>query len=323
MAKPTDQPDWHPTDPALIVEPLAADKLAGFAPGDKPPAEWFNWFWEVMSDLWDYVISSDFSGGPSGIGLRATGAANVGLHGIGAGTGNAGVKGTGGSAGPGAEGFGGAGGSGVEGNGGTGTATGVIGRGGASFGPGVAGFATAGNGNGVEGTGVGTGAGTRGQSATGPGGRFLKGSSSGTVGLDTDGTLKFTGANPASTVGAQNELNAMLCTKAWALVTVDTTASVLAGANIASVTLPGSDVIRVTFTQKFANLLVAPFLNGVLETAKNTSVEMTNWAWHDDGTGKCDYFEFKLRSEGGAGADATIDPTSTDVTFSIQFFGAQ
>lgn len=49
--KPTDLPEWA-TDPgADVVEPLLAEKQAGWVEATKPPAQWFNW-WQLLVFQW-------------------------------------------------------------------------------------------------------------------------------------------------------------------------------------------------------------------------------------------------------------------------------
>lgn len=50
MVKPTNLAEWG-TGTAPIVEPTLPQKQAGFAVSDRPPAQWFNWFWNLVH-LW-------------------------------------------------------------------------------------------------------------------------------------------------------------------------------------------------------------------------------------------------------------------------------
>lgn len=134
-AKPTNAIDWAPADPADIVEPAGGDKTAGFDPGFKPPAQWFNWFWKLATDWFKYLRDGVIVGEAGLPGFDVTG-----------GTGNTrGVKATG-----------------------VGTGTGVVGIGGASDGHGVSGQSQ-GTGRGIFGDATGSGPGVYGQSVTGAG----------------------------------------------------------------------------------------------------------------------------------------------------------
>ena len=66
--KPTQKPNWVPDDASNIVDPSAGRKTSGWLFNVKPPAENFNWFWNLISRFTDYfgaqvenwiVISSD------------------------------------------------------------------------------------------------------------------------------------------------------------------------------------------------------------------------------------------------------------------------
>jgi hypothetical protein len=171
----------------------------------------------------------------------------VGVTSAGNGTG-AGVAGTGGDT---------AGAAGVTGLGGVGGGAGVSGVG-RLTGSGVSGIGGVTDGAGVTGLGTAAGAGVQGQSlGTGVGGTFLKGATGGTVGITTDGTLKFTGANPASTVGLTGEFSQMNMARAWGRLTISGGAVTVdsgngAGANVASATVSaggtGTSYITVTLT---------------------------------------------------------------------------
>lgn len=197
MPKPTSVPGWNAPDTA-VVEPLAGEKNAGFAPGYKPPAEYFNWFWRLVSTwitwLRDFESTTHtwtsptniFNGNGTDAPLRAN---STGLNsavlatsqdgapavsGVANALDQPGIEGTNAVDGPGVWGKGrltkpgvkgtsaGGTGSGVEGTGGTG-ASGVKGiggdNGGGPAGPGV---------HGVAGTGVGgSPAGVKGDGPTG------------------------------------------------------------------------------------------------------------------------------------------------------------
>ena len=56
MVKPTNLAEWG-TGAAPIVEPSTPQKQAGFAVSDRPPAQWFNWFWNLVH-LWIVWLDS-------------------------------------------------------------------------------------------------------------------------------------------------------------------------------------------------------------------------------------------------------------------------
>lgn len=57
--KPTKKPDWvSDDDPARIVEPLPSKKLAGWLEEEKPPFQFMNWLFNIMSHWINY-----FAGG--------------------------------------------------------------------------------------------------------------------------------------------------------------------------------------------------------------------------------------------------------------------
>jgi len=50
MAKPTTVPDWISDDDAAKIDTPSASKQAeGWLPGEKPPFQYFNWFWNAIS----------------------------------------------------------------------------------------------------------------------------------------------------------------------------------------------------------------------------------------------------------------------------------
>lgn len=61
MAKPTNLASWG-TGAAPIVEPSAGVKAAGWAPNQRPPAQWFNWWmnavylWMVWLDAYESTV---------------------------------------------------------------------------------------------------------------------------------------------------------------------------------------------------------------------------------------------------------------------------
>jgi hypothetical protein len=62
MAKPTEVPGWDPDDDD-VIEPNAGKKLAGWAPGERPPAQTFNFFWRSVSRWIDYLDEGDLEVG--------------------------------------------------------------------------------------------------------------------------------------------------------------------------------------------------------------------------------------------------------------------
>jgi hypothetical protein len=171
----------------------------------------------------------DFTGGPTGGGLKGIG---------GSGGAYEGVWGVGGPGGPGVVGTGGAGGGpGVSGTGGGSGAGGTF-IGGATNGVGVGGYGT----------------------GTGAGGTFSNGTaataSARQVALAvTNGDLSFTGvANPNTSTAAANVLTPKNFIKAWALVLSNSSASptILDGFNISSISGTSSAAV-VTFAVPFAN----------------------------------------------------------------------
>lgn len=50
-ARPATTPTWGGTQ----IEPSGGQKAAGFAPGDRPPAQWFNWLLDNFADWVNYL----------------------------------------------------------------------------------------------------------------------------------------------------------------------------------------------------------------------------------------------------------------------------
>jgi hypothetical protein len=203
--KPTNTIGWTSTTGGSQVEPTGGEKVAGYAPGDKPPAEYFNWFWALVTSwiVWlnafeatahTWALRQTFTLGVDGTsdgsnfaGVTGIGTNNEhgvqgtsgngtgsGVRGLGIGVNSAGVSGLGGSAAPGVLGNSGGTGPGVSGTSG-GTGAGVEGTG-TGAGDGVKGTNSSSNGNGVHGvaTGaVGTGVLGEGTGAAGYGVRGL------------------------------------------------------------------------------------------------------------------------------------------------------
>jgi len=74
MAKPTTIPDWISDDDAAKIDTPSASKQAeGWLSGEKPPFQYFNWFWNAISKWiqwfdartpdWNIVIDEVVNGG--------------------------------------------------------------------------------------------------------------------------------------------------------------------------------------------------------------------------------------------------------------------
>ena len=69
MSQPSSKPSWVPSDDATkIIEPSTSKKNTGWLAEEKPPYQYFNWFWNVFSKWVDWfqgcnpyniVVSSD------------------------------------------------------------------------------------------------------------------------------------------------------------------------------------------------------------------------------------------------------------------------
>ena len=58
-AKPSEKPAWIPSDdPTKIIEPSASKKNAGWGQEEKPPFQYFNWFWNNLSDWINYFAGN-------------------------------------------------------------------------------------------------------------------------------------------------------------------------------------------------------------------------------------------------------------------------
>lgn len=69
MSKPTNKPGWNPT--SNLSEPSPTKKSQGWAAGEKPAAEHFNWLMKTVSEWIDYVDTAGVQGpqgepGPKG-----------------------------------------------------------------------------------------------------------------------------------------------------------------------------------------------------------------------------------------------------------------
>ena len=60
MAKPTNTPDWASTTGGSQVEPSGAKKILGFTDQEKPPFQYFNWFWALISE-WITYLNGQFT----------------------------------------------------------------------------------------------------------------------------------------------------------------------------------------------------------------------------------------------------------------------
>lgn len=218
--KPAKLPRWASTGGAALVEPTNTKKDVGWAPGEKPPAEYVNWLlnnlylWAAWLDdfennihIWAELnsfnkginvattvvngIAVNAGGNGSGEGVLGVGGpTGIGVRGMGKGASAAGVSGfgdtAGGSGGPGVKGTAGSGAAGVEGTGNSG-GSGVDGTGGSTAGTGVNGTGGASSGIGVRGVGgLPNGAGVRGVgNGTGDG---VQGVGGGSDGVGVHGT---------------------------------------------------------------------------------------------------------------------------------------
>lgn len=207
-AKPTTVPLWAYGGGAAITIPMGAKMALGWVVAEKPPAQYFNWQWNLVGQWCDYLndianhdmqwlIIQHFNFGAifaqstvnasailavgqgTGYGIVATGGANAaGMRGIGRGIGNAGVEGYGDMtvAAPGVRGVGGLNSNGGQFNG-NGTGPGLIAIGGAT---GVGAVAQgSGGGAGLQATGNGSGVGV--QAAGGATGHGIASAGGGTT----------------------------------------------------------------------------------------------------------------------------------------------
>lgn len=189
MAKPTDNIEFGTDVGAAVAEPSSGQKTAGWIPGDRPPAQWFTWFFRAYwrwINWFDTVLDTDDHAT-----LQVTGdssSTRAAIKGIG-GNGQDGVQGQGNGAGDGVQGTGGA----------TSGAIGVRGIGGST------------NGVGVKGEGVGTGVGV----AAAKGG-------SGTDAMSSDGNIDMSAAAyPSMSTGFNDRITPYGWPKAMAFVTLD------------------------------------------------------------------------------------------------------
>lgn len=206
MAKPTADTKWSSI--GTKVEPSSGQKDAGWAVGQKPPAQWLNWWMDAV-DQWKVWLAAFESTVhtwtalqtlQAGITVTQSVANTRAINATGNGTASA-LRGTGGATGPGVEGFGGAsGGTGVEGTG-TVSGDGVIGTGGPTDGRGVVGVG-GGSSPGVLGTG---GAGASGiVGVSGAGGGLNRAGLEGDGSTNANGVLGTTNATARAAVKGLN-----------------------------------------------------------------------------------------------------------------------
>lgn len=64
MAKPSSKPAWIQGNPSQGIEPTSGEKLAGYAPNQRPGNKKFNWLLGNMSDWIDYfeTATDQFAG---------------------------------------------------------------------------------------------------------------------------------------------------------------------------------------------------------------------------------------------------------------------
>jgi len=54
-SQPTAKPAWTQGNPGVQDQPTAGEKFGGFAPDERPPAEWVNWILGNISDWIDWL----------------------------------------------------------------------------------------------------------------------------------------------------------------------------------------------------------------------------------------------------------------------------
>jgi len=59
--KPATLPEWATSGSAAVLEPLLAEKQLGWVPGSRGPAQWFNWWMELVFEwmVWLEAFESD------------------------------------------------------------------------------------------------------------------------------------------------------------------------------------------------------------------------------------------------------------------------
>lgn len=58
LPKPTDYPLWTKTNPTVRTQPTAPKKETGWAPNERPPAEYFNWLFYNLGVEWLEYLES-------------------------------------------------------------------------------------------------------------------------------------------------------------------------------------------------------------------------------------------------------------------------
>lgn len=54
--RPTDKPNWIPDDASGIVTPPGSKQNTGWLAEEKPPYQFFNWFWNRLTQIVDFVM---------------------------------------------------------------------------------------------------------------------------------------------------------------------------------------------------------------------------------------------------------------------------
>lgn len=54
-SRPTEKPEWTQGNPGVQDEPTGSEKFGGFAPNERPPAQWVNWILANLSDWVDWL----------------------------------------------------------------------------------------------------------------------------------------------------------------------------------------------------------------------------------------------------------------------------
>jgi hypothetical protein len=78
LPKPSSKTLWTKTNPTVRVEPSGSKKNTGWAPNERPPAEYFNWLEYIVNEWIEYLESVT----DSFIGYQSIYAAFVGTGGI-------------------------------------------------------------------------------------------------------------------------------------------------------------------------------------------------------------------------------------------------
>ncbi len=226
MAQPTDDIEFATNGAALVTDPGGTKKKLGFLVNEAPPAHWIDWmfraYWRWINFFNSkYNASGNYSataegtnadamfllGVGTGYGITAqggSGAATVGVYGVGNGSSGRGVRGDGFGSGIGVSGTGGATGVGVSGVGGATSGTGVTGTGTAGNAIGVSG-AGQGSGVGVSGTGGATGSGVTGTGQGSGNGVVGTGGATGSGVIGNGGSTSGTGVTGTANTNSNND----------------------------------------------------------------------------------------------------------------------